>query len=136
MIYLVLGMHKSGTTAIASVLNKSGIDMLCSGKDQSYDFGEKFENSEVRKINLNLLGFENNYSLKKISTTTLDESTRCKIIEFVNRNRSKKDWGFKDPRTIATYGIWKKFLPEHKLVCVFRDPLRFISIIYQAMYIF
>jgi hypothetical protein len=29
-------------------------------------------------------------------------------------------WGFKDPRTCLTYPLWKRVLPEHRIVVVFR----------------
>jgi hypothetical protein len=30
------------------------------------------------------------------------------------------DWGFKDPRTCLTYDVWRRALPEHRVVAVYR----------------
>ena len=30
------------------------------------------------------------------------------------------DWGFKDPRTCLTYPLWRRVLPPHRIVVVFR----------------
>ena len=32
-------------------------------------------------------------------------------------------WGFKDPRTCLTYPVWRKVLPPHKVIIVYRHPL-------------
>jgi len=34
-----------------------------------------------------------------------------------------EDWGFKDPRSSLTYGFWKKALPDHRVIVVYRDPV-------------
>ena len=127
MIYVVLGMHKSGTTLVARMLHRSGIDMGA-GVDlrRSYDSGEKFERESTKAINHAILGSEGMFSLDIAAPASPIEiaaerraEMRCIIDECGSASR---DWGFKDPRTCLTYPIWAEELPEHRLIMVFRRP--------------
>ncbi|PIN79592.1 hypothetical protein COV16_03420 [Candidatus Woesearchaeota archaeon CG10_big_fil_rev_8_21_14_0_10_34_8] len=47
------------------------------------------------------------------------------ILSFIQkRNKKHSVWGWKDPRTVLTYKIWKQYLPEANIVILFRHPLR------------
>ena len=41
MVFVLLGMHKSGTTMIAQTLHHSGIDMGVENPNKLYDHGEQ-----------------------------------------------------------------------------------------------
>lgn len=152
MIYIVLGMHKSGTTLVSESLHKSGIHMGNFPPELGYDGGNKYEHHEAQATNRKLLNgylipriryflstlkqpVYNQAGYKKNSDSTAifirkrhfsslmrtgDIPTSMhEIIE--ESNEEFVDWGFKDPRTCYTYGIWKRALPEHRLVVVYRD---------------
>jgi len=58
MIYVVLGMHKSGTTLISETLHESGINMGEFSDIQrgiGYDEGHKYERRETQQINQQIL---------------------------------------------------------------------------------
>jgi hypothetical protein len=58
MIYVVLGMHKSGTTLISETLHESGINMGEFSDIQQgigYDEGHKYERRETQQINRQIL---------------------------------------------------------------------------------
>ena len=55
MLYVVLGMHKSGTTLLSQVLHHSGIDMGEIPDGVSYDKGNKYEDQESFHINMELI---------------------------------------------------------------------------------
>ena len=129
MIYIVLGMHKSGTTLIAEILHKSGINMGEFDEKLGYYQGNKYERKEVYDINNRLLGYrEKAFSLDVINVVDdvnrLDKNTKTDI-ENLSRslNEKFKDWGFKDPKTCLTYKVWKHFIPQHGVIVVFRHPL-------------
>ncbi len=46
MIYVIFGMHKSGTTLVAEMLHKSGINMGDFDESVSYDIGNQYERNE------------------------------------------------------------------------------------------
>jgi|GEM_PF-2049182 len=129
MIYVVLGMHKSGTTLLARTLHESGIVM-----GQEFPAGVdylrlKYEARWVQEINDEILSADRSvYSLKVTSgllpKSGIDQTTRDKMEMGIREaNQRFKQWGFKDPRTVLTYPFWKEVLPDHRLIIVYRDPV-------------
>ncbi|MGB3300298.1 MAG: sulfotransferase [Phormidesmis sp.] len=125
MIYIVLGMHKSGTTLISQLLHTSGINMLDGAENSStYDQGNQWERESTKQINHAVLNSQDLYSLD-ISLAKLKPSSEVKrqiklTIKSINQNNLH--WGFKDPRTCLTYPLWASELPEHRIVAVYRSP--------------
>jgi hypothetical protein len=145
MIYVVLGMHKSGTSLIARTLHESGIDMgELDGAATDYDRGQKYERAEALAINRALLaGLQRPHLDLPLSRSAsfwrFDEATapidqralvarlaatpeRRRMRELIARcNDGFADWGFKDPRTCLTYPAWAAELPAHRLVVIYRS---------------
>jgi hypothetical protein len=45
------------------------------------------------------------------------------MIKLVERQQSRYDnWGFKDPRSVVTYPLWREILPQHRVIAIYRDP--------------
>jgi len=129
MIYLVLGMHKSGTTLVARALHESGIPMG-RGLQMGASYQElKYESNWAQEINDAILGVgRSEFSLKVTSKclngATLDERVAEKMHSGAGQFDSQyADWGFKDPRSALTYQYWRDNLPAHRLIVVYRDPL-------------
>lgn len=126
MIYVVLGMHKSGTTLVSQVLHHSGIAMDDSiDEDVSYDSGNKYERQAVLALNLKMLGIDHYLVLgvprpdrASISEDLIEEARG--VIAAAGAEHA--DWGFKDPRTALTYPAWRDALPEHRIIAVYRHP--------------
>ena len=135
MIVIVMGMHRSGTSALAGMLHQNGIIMedpnnlrYISPHENSKGF---FENYRFRALNDQIL-YQNGYSAKSFSPMTPDyiEVTeqdtsiiRSLLHEYDERYTT---WGFKDPRMCLTYNAWKPFLQkpytdqEIKIVIMYR----------------
>ena len=126
-IYIVLGMHKSGTTLISQTLHHSGINMGRFNKIESYDDGNKYERKETKIISHELLNSFSKHSLYTnnfIHSNHVKNSTEEKIKSLIlYLNTKYYSWGFKDFRTCLTYSIWRKYLPKNKLIIVHRHPL-------------
>ena len=126
MIYVVLGMHKSGTTLVSQILHHSGINMGCSIETHcSYDQGNKYERAVTLCLNEEILDARPNTSVEinvpsKLSLTTEQRGRMREIIESCNREYD--NWGFKDPRTCLVYPLWASELPTHKIIAVYRSP--------------
>ena len=133
MIYLVLGMHKSGTTLVSQILHRSGIDMGDGFEvGGTYDQGNQWERREAFLVNLDLVGctegdyYSLDYYLEvegPLLTQPGDQMRR--MIEICEARGG--DWGFKEPLTCLTYRLWRKVLPPHKIVGVYRSPLEVIN---------
>jgi len=129
MIYVILGMHKSGTTLVAKALHESGIAM---GEGFRQDAGysvQKYEAKWVRDINDAMLGTARDvFSLKVTSAClegfTLNDDIVARMREGIAYYSERfADWGFKDPRSALTYRYWRDVLPPHRIIVVYRDPL-------------
>ena len=147
LIVPVVGMGRSGTSAIAMALHRGGISM---GDDHNFIPKPSlqnpkgfFENYEFRKIN--------DHSLEKsgYAYKSLDPNIPCFVDTFVLRFKRKRliknycsrltAWGWKDPRTCLTLQFWLKsieqlgFLGITKVVYIYRNPL---SVIYSFDQVF
>ncbi|MEM6844004.1 MAG: sulfotransferase [Bacteroidota bacterium] len=134
MIYIVLGMHKSGTSLIAETLHKSGINMVELPEEyQDYKKGLKHERQSTSEINKEILRGDVWDSMRDIPTHTLLPSVKKRMEEVIAKcNKESKDWGFKDPRTCLTYHYWKNMLPTHKIVAIYRNPAQVISHVFAS----
>ncbi len=128
MIYVVLGMHKSGTTLVSEILHHSGVSMGDFDSSLSYDDGNTYERDEMRSLNKMLLGSGDAHSLQVIRPLTGLQDVALRNFQNAAKPlleaaaEDNPDWGFKDPRTVLTYDIWRSVLPEHRLIVVFRRP--------------
>lgn len=128
MIYVVLGMHKSGTTMISEMLHESGINMVDNRQaDVGYYDGNKMEREAFVDINHALLQSRGVYSLDIDTTISIERPTpniERRIESLISDcNDRYGDWGVKDPRACITYPVWRRYLPEHRLIYVFRNPI-------------
>ncbi|MBF0506790.1 MAG: hypothetical protein HQL09_08135 [Nitrospirae bacterium] len=133
----ILGMHRSGTSAITRSVNFLGAflgeeDDICTyGPDNPTGF---WESLELRLFNERLL-----YHLKTSWDTSLplDEGWhlredlqpfRNELIDLIKKKFSDRNlWAWKDPRTSLLFPLWKDVLKELdiELLCVYaiRNPL-------------
>ena len=124
-VVVVLGMHKSGTTLIADTLHRSGIPMIGAELDVGYDDGNKMERDETRALNMELLGDNGRQSMRVIQPLASENVTSAQrdqaraVIDTVGLDV----WGFKDPRTLLTFGFWQDVLEDPILVGIFRNPV-------------
>ncbi len=128
MIYVVLGMHKSGTTLVSQTLHKSGVSMGREFDERvTYDQGNQWERHESFLINLDIVGSNEAqyYSLDNWRRVTSPPTAaiRERMLRLVETAEGAGgDWGFKDPLTCLTYPQWRSVLPPHRLICVYRSP--------------
>lgn len=125
MIYVILGMHKSGTTLLAQTLHHSQINMGDFAPGVGYDQGNQYERQSTLDLNLSLLQHQSVYGITFQKTPKLHPTTEqlARIQAITERyNQAFMDWGFKDPRTCLTYSVWSDYLPNHKLIIVYRSP--------------
>ncbi|MGD0281179.1 MAG: hypothetical protein ABSB95_02310, partial [Dissulfurispiraceae bacterium] len=133
----ILGMHRSGTSAIARAINLLGAylgeedDVSAYGPDNPEGF---WESLELRSFNDRLL-----YQLNKSWDTALPleeqwhlreeiRPLRNELRELIKKKFSGRNlWAWKDPRTSVLFPLWKDVLKEldMELLCVFavRNPL-------------
>jgi len=125
MIYVVLGKGFSGTMLLSELMHFSGISMIDAEKDD-YDHGLKYEHPEFLRIDHELLNLED-YVVRhlrpchcpRVATGSLRDQTLALIERQQERYENR---GFKDPRAVITYPLWRDLLPPHRIFGIFRSP--------------
>lgn len=124
-VHVVLGMHKSGTTLVAKMLHRSGIEMdEAIDRDGDYDRGDFYERKDCRALNVELVGHGMPaYRVHPPRQLVLRDDQRERMRALIARLQARDgSWGFKDPRTCLTYPLWEPELPPHKVIAVYRSP--------------
>lgn len=131
MEFIILGMHRSGTSLLASLLHSAGISV---GDTEKMDVPTEenprgfWENRKVRALNdlllqsLNcdwdrVLGWEVSSVPKEILKGFEQAAT-----ESLEELRSSSSWLIKDPRMCLTYRFWSRFLRSQSVLWVVRSP--------------
>jgi len=131
----VIGMHRSGTSAVARALHLLGLraptgqDLM--GPDASNPTGY-FESRSLRFVNDELLlslggtwsappPLEPGWEQEPIASSLVDRA-----IEAFLRAYPEGPWVWKDPRTSITLPFWDRVLGPRPLVALFRHPIEVI----------
>lgn len=120
MIVLVIGMHRSGTSAVAGILHLNGIAMGSEKSIRPKPLPQNpkgfYENYDFRKINDSILK-RAGYRVKSFSTEIPAVHASARIVakmgKLVEKQMSEyEDWGWKDPRTCLTLDNWLSIIRE------------------------
>ena len=137
MIVIVLGMHRSGTSAVAGILHLNKIIMGSNDNFKPKPLPQNpkgfYENYDFRKINDNMLN-EVNYKVKSLNFNIPIPLPKKKIewkMEYLIKKQIDKysKWGWKDPRTCLTLDHWLNIIlkfkkkEDIKIIFTIRDPL-------------
>lgn len=122
--YVVLGMHKSGTTLLAKTLHHSGIPMIDHVAQGSYDDGATYERRSTRAINSDILGDHGVLSYQVTTAPSPDQIPGhiTAAARALRETHAGETWGFKDPRTLLTFDFWRPLLGHATLIGIYRDP--------------
>lgn len=122
MITVILGMHRSGTSALAGMLHSNGIVM---GREKDFyppPMKENpkgfYENVRFRRLNDKLLA-EVDYRVKSFSPEipkvpiTENKKLRQLMKDTIHEyDKEFRDWGWKDPRTSLVFETWMDVMEE------------------------
>ncbi|MEG5057428.1 glycosyltransferase [Microcoleus sp. A2-C5] len=134
-VFIVTGMHRSGTSLTASLFQKVGVDIgkrlvgpadgNVKGHFENVDFVE-FHKSVLRSHGIDELGctFE-----KTIPVAAEYVEIAKRAIE--QNQQTHKHWGWKDPRTALFWDFWLNLLPEANFICVYRSPWEVVDSLYR-----
>ncbi len=131
---VVAGMHRSGTSLTASLLQAAGIDMgknmvgIATGNRKGH-----FEDADFVQFHKALLISEGVHS----DGFTLDaqipvkEHFRQSAVELVSTRLQYGLWGWKDPRTTLFLDFWDSLIPNAFYVMVYRAPWEVTDSLYR-----
>lgn len=122
--YIILGMHRSGTSALAGTLGESGV-YLGQVLNQSIKRNPKGlqEPPAVLYMQEDLLKANGGRWDSPPETVTWFPMHAAVRDLFIESRRGVGAWAFKDPRTLITLDGWLTVLDEPRLVGIFRHPM-------------
>ena len=139
-IIVVLGMHRSGTSAITKSLELFGVglgtDLHPPGFDNPKGFWEDRECIEINDMLLQQAGSAYDrlgFFWDSVATSQRVKDLRVQAIQLVSRKLSENNgvWGFKDPRTCRLLAFWNEvFLAlkcEVSFVITIRNPASVVA---------
>jgi hypothetical protein len=121
---VVLGMHRSGTSAIARMLNLCGAslprDLIQANRWNTAGYWEPAESVSTNDAILELSGGAWD---RPPPSLRVDLRFRWRMKGFLDRLHPDGVAVWKDPRAVLTFPLWKPLLCRYLLVAVFRHPL-------------
>ena len=131
-VVCVLGMHRSGTSALAGALEAAGLrtgEVLRFGSD---NVKGHIESRLVIGINDAVLQRSGGSWHEAPHTLIWTDAERRRRDTFIAaREAGGTPWLFKDPRTLLTFPFWQEALPKLTLVGTFRHPLNVAFSLFQ-----
>ncbi|MGA9533882.1 MAG: hypothetical protein WBR18_14275 [Anaerolineales bacterium] len=134
-IVLAMGMHRSGTSLLAGLLERIGIDLGQNlvNADHNNESGY-FENLPIVRIHRDLLIHMDRRLTGETGTlpypegwwqTPFAKSAAAELTDIVRRNlvRTNSIWGFKDPRVSRLLPLWNTIFEHEDL-----DPTLILSV--------
>lgn len=137
-LILVLGMHKSGTSAVSSILKEMGYYL---GEEDETDMPSElthvmsdnifgyFENTRIVDINDRLFKMRNcNFlNASKLNEKEITGPRYSPVLEDAGKVVNSlfamsSKVSIKDPRTCLNLAFWNKVFPKYKAVVIFRNP--------------
>lgn len=125
IIIIIAGMHRSGTSLSASLLEKSGLkigeDLMSNGFDNKKGHFEDLEFLKIHEEDLHMKSLDTRGLSGGITSHLAFEKRTLDLIDTTLE--SKKNsllWGWKEPRTTLYLNAWKKKLPNAKCIAVYR----------------
>jgi hypothetical protein len=121
---MIVGMHRSGTSFLSSILQMSGLyigdELMAASKGNENGHFENIDFYDFHVKVLESLSLDpDGWSLQSIDEQTKTFDTKAKAI--IQKN-TREEWGWKDPRTTLFLKYWENKIPNMKYLFVYRNP--------------
>lgn len=124
-LVVVLGMHRSGTSCLTHMLHRAGLylggDILC--QSHSDNIGGHWESNEAMAINDQALFHSGGSWDVPPPEIRGNDEIAARMVRFIASLSKQPIGGWKDPRTVLTYPLWRPHLEDYRLVVCLRHPL-------------
>jgi len=127
----IAGMHRSGTSMVAHMLNLCGLylgeeqDLQPPGPANPEGFWENSRFSEINEQILQAIGLAWDLPFTAApgwEATAAIQPLRATARALIEEFKYSEPWGWKDPRNSLTLPFWKSLLPGLRLVICLRSP--------------
>ncbi|NEP03752.1 MAG: glycosyltransferase, partial [Okeania sp. SIO4D6] len=139
-VFIITGMHRSGTSLTASLFQSVGVNI--GEKLVRPEYGNirgHFEDIEFVELQKGILGSQGLDDLgSNVEITEIPVKKQyLKAAKRLIKNRGEaqdnlgKIWGWKDPRTTLFLNFWLNLLPDAKFIFVYRSPWEVVDSLYR-----
>ncbi len=122
---IVTGMHRSGTSLVASLFDHAGVNLgtqlLAPKADNPFGFFEDLEFLAFHEAALHARGQTILVTRDFVFAPTAAETERGRALA-ASRNKGAL-WGWKDPRTSLFLEFWNTLVPDAQYLLVYRHPV-------------
>lgn len=124
-VLVITGMHRSGTSLVASLFERAGVHlgarlMLPKADDNPRGFFEDAEFVEFQQALFHARGLDSLVARDFSFQATDAETERARAI--IAARSEYPLWGWKDPRTSLCLNFWHALLPDPRYLFVYRHP--------------
>ncbi|MDC0834410.1 glycosyltransferase [Geitlerinema sp. CS-897] len=131
---IVTGMHRSGTSLMASLIQTVGVhigDELLEADDlnrHGYFEDKEFLEFQRSILQTSCIEGEEGWSdwgwtvSERLDRSQFDRYKKTALNLIESRQRTEKIWGWKDPRTALMLDFWHELIPDAKYLFVYRYP--------------
>jgi O-antigen biosynthesis protein len=131
---IVVGMHRSGTSFVASLLQAAGLDMgsrlMPPARSNERGHFENMDFVEFHMRGLRLSGHDDS-GWTASQSLTLSEESASEAREIIQTNARSSAWGWKDPRTTLFLDFWSSVVPDAYYLYIYREPSEVIDSLYR-----
>lgn len=124
--FLILGMHRSGTSCLTGVLKRCGVYLGKVNLKNKFNAKGNHENKEVRAIHDQILALnKRSWFNPPEDEIFVQNYHREKIKNIVEQLQCNSPCALKDPRTLLVLDLWKSLnSPIFQFIGTFRHPAR------------
>ena len=119
---LILGMHRSGTSSLAGVLQEAGAYLGNVSEQNLHNRKGNRENLRIMDLHESLLKQNGGAWDNPPASVVWSDRLRKERDEIVKLLACAPVWGFKDPRSLLVLDGWLEVLPEVSFAGTFRHP--------------
>jgi len=125
--YIVLGMHRGGTSITAALLHHSGVEMLHGtpiSNNRESPIGY-YENRKIMGTNdkiLSVAGGSWKHPPSPDDIIYAGNKMNKQISTLISSFDASPKWGIKDPRLCLTYPVYHPYIDDPRFIIVVRDP--------------
>lgn len=125
-ILVITGMHRSGTSLVAAILQHAGLDignsLLPANELNPRGFNEDIDFYQFHQKTLYRCHEPTPYVNSDFSYLPLEAEFE-EARQLIQKRSQYRQWGWKDPRTCLFLDFWHQLLPNAHYLFVYRHPL-------------
>lgn len=133
MILCIVGMHRSGTSLLASWLEACGVKLDFGSLMPATVWNKRghFEDELIVSIHIDSLVRQiknsRGWRVTKADFLAFSKNEEVRAGEIISSRDDIPCWGWKDPRSIFFAPAWRQLSDRIRFVAIHRDPLQVVS---------